>query len=144
MSQRRALDVIQVNKPCPADWNQMDGDDTRRFCAHCQKFVHNLSAMPTDQAERLVCENAGNLCVRFAREESSGRVVTLDYAPRVISRRRAILTILAIAGSCGFTAAWTAYKLLRKDPAPAATRMLVGDMVLPTPTRATGPAAPSE
>jgi hypothetical protein len=144
MSQRRTLDVIQVSEPCPADWNQMTGDDTRRFCAHCQKFVHNLSAMPSDQAERLVCENAGNLCVRFAREQATGRVVTLDYAPRVTSRRRAILTILAIAGSCGFTTAWTAYKLLKNDPAPAATNMFVGEMVLPTPTAPTNPGTPSE
>jgi hypothetical protein len=131
MSQRRPLDVIQVNKPCPADWNQMDGDDTRRFCEHCQKFVHNFSAMPTDQAERLVCENVGSLCVRFAREQTSGRVLTLDYAPRVTSRRRAILTILSIAASCGFTAAWGAYKLLRKDPPPPTPRMVMGDVCIP-------------
>jgi hypothetical protein len=53
MSQRRALDVIQVNKPCPADWNQMAGDDSRRFCTHCQKFVHNLSAMPSDSSVKM-------------------------------------------------------------------------------------------
>jgi hypothetical protein len=78
MSARRSLDVLEIKTPCPADWDAMTGDAQTRFCAHCQKHVHDLSQMPRDQAERLVCESAGNLCVRFARDEA-GQVITLDY-----------------------------------------------------------------
>src|SRR3954465_2557570 len=56
----------------------MAGDRRVRFCPQCKKNVYNLSAMPRDEAERLVCESAGNLCVRFYRD-AAGRVITLDY-----------------------------------------------------------------
>jgi hypothetical protein len=78
MNSRLSLEVIDVRTPCPADWEQMAGDERTRFCQGCQKHVHNLSAMMADEAERLVCQNAGRLCIRFERDVA-GRVVTLDY-----------------------------------------------------------------
>src|SRR5262245_61842697 len=106
MSSRRALDVIQVAQPCPAAWDEMEGDHRRRFCDRCQKHVHDVSAMPQDEAERLLCESAGSLCVRFARDAESGRVITLDYRPKpTTTRRRALLKIASIVGALGFTGA---------------------------------------
>lgn len=130
MSQRRALDVIEVKNPCTADWTQMSGDARRRFCSHCNKFVHNLSEMPSDEAEKLVCESGGNLCVRFARDAQSGKILTLDYAPvPKSSRRRAIATIASVIAAVACGGGWTAIKLLRK-PVPA--RMFVaGDISAP-------------
>jgi hypothetical protein len=99
MSNRHTLDVIDVRTPCPADWEEMAGDNTKRFCQHCRKHVHNLSAMPADEAERRVCESAGRLCVRFARDEA-GKVLTLDY--RATTRRRwtwRVWTLVALAGA---------------------------------------------
>src|SRR5262245_32535988 len=97
MSARRPLDVIQVANPCPADWEKMSGDEARRFCEHWGKRVRNLTALPADEAERLVCQRAGDLCVRFARDASTGAVLTLDYARRPqTSRRRAVLVIASI------------------------------------------------
>ena len=78
MNTRHSLDVIEVRTPCPANWDQMKGDGQTRFCQGCQKHVHNLSAMSSDEAERLVCRTAGRLCVRFERD-TAGHVVTLDY-----------------------------------------------------------------
>jgi len=126
MSQR-PLDVIEVKNPCPADWTQMTGDATRRFCSHCKKFVHNLSEMPADEAERLVCESGGNLCVRFSRDIETGRILTLDYAPRPkSSRRRAIATIASVVAAVACGGGWAAMKLLFK---PAPTQIMVaGDI----------------
>ena len=31
----------KISQPCIADWGKMRGDGKRRFCEHCQKFVHN-------------------------------------------------------------------------------------------------------
>ena len=88
MSQTRIpLEVLRIENPCPADWDQMVGDDRRRFCQGCQKHVHNLTAMPRAEAERLVCESAGRLCVRFARD-AAGAVVTVDYQNATDARRR--------------------------------------------------------
>ena len=136
MSARRPLDVIQVPSPCPADWEKMSGDEQRRFCAHCGKHVHNLTAMPADEAERLICERAGDLCVRFARDIATGAVITLDYARRPqTSRRRAILVIASILAAMGFSAAWIAHRLLR-EPDPVQMQILAG-AIAPLPRPAT-------
>jgi hypothetical protein len=73
------LEVLRIENPCPADWEQMTGTAQKRFCQGCQKHVHNLSAMTTDEAERLVCQSAGELCIRYAYT-ASGDVITVDYA----------------------------------------------------------------
>jgi hypothetical protein len=129
----RRLDVIQVPNPCTASWDRMRGDDTRRFCEQCRKFVHDLSAMPADAAERLVCESAGELCVRFARDVNTGRVITLDYAPvPKTSRRRAFVVITSILAATCTAATLGAYRLLRK-PAPPPPIFIAGAIALPPP-----------
>src|SRR5262245_29135528 len=140
MSARRLLlDVIEVRQPCPADWGQMKGDAKRRFCEHCHKFVHNLSEMPTNEAERLVCESAGELCVRFARDPMTNRILTLDYRPRPVpSRRRAFLTIASIVGAVIFSSTWIVCRIIGKPvpPPPAPTPPMsgiMGAMVAPLP-----------
>lgn len=73
-----SLDQIDIAEPCPASWNKMRGNSKVRFCSHCQKTVFDLSAMPTLEAERLVCESGGELCIRFSRT-ADGAIKTLDY-----------------------------------------------------------------
>jgi hypothetical protein len=109
----------------------MRGDAAKRFCSHCGKFVHNLSEMPADQAEQLVCTSAGNLCVRFARDAASGQVITLNYARKArYSRRRAIGTVASIIAAICAAGGWAAMKFLRK-PDPPAQMMIMGDLALP-------------
>ena len=55
---------LTVPNPCPADWNRMTGDNTRRFCHHCKKHVHNLAEMTSEQA-KAVFEQQSNPCVRI-------------------------------------------------------------------------------
>jgi hypothetical protein len=137
MSVRRALDVIEIRNPCPAAWEQMSGDVKRRFCTHCNKFVHNLSEMPTDEAEKLVCSGAGDLCVRFARDPQTNRILTLDYRPRPIpSRRRAMATLISIFAAISFSGTWAICKVLRKPlPVPPAPPIsyVAGGICAPTP-----------
>ena len=59
------IDQIRINNPCTADWDSMIGNDEVRFCEHCAKDVHNLSAMTRAEAERLVANSNGNLCIRY-------------------------------------------------------------------------------
>ena len=72
-----SLEVIDIARPCPADWDAMRGDDQVRFCKHCSLNVYNLSAMTRAQAERLVAEREGRLCIRMYRR-LDGTVVTAD------------------------------------------------------------------
>ncbi len=71
------LNNIQIASPCPADWNEMYGDDRKRFCGDCKLNVYNLSGMTKDEAESLVMNAEGRLCVRFYRR-ADGSVITQD------------------------------------------------------------------
>jgi hypothetical protein len=131
MSERRPLDVIQVNEPCHADWGTMIGDERSRFCEHCKKFVHDLGALSADEAERLICSAAGTMCVRFARDLKTNAVVTLDYAQRKdYSRKRAWFILAAIGTAVSSVAAWAGIRIL--TPAPPMP-MVQGVIVCPAP-----------
>ena len=83
-----SLDDIRIASPCKSDWNQMYGDERRRFCADCKLNVYNLSGMTRDEAERLVMNSEGRLCVRFFRRKD-GTILTQDCPVgwRAIKRR---------------------------------------------------------
>lgn len=107
MSKRAdVLRGIRIAKPCPASWAAMRGDDRVRFCEQCRLNVYNLSDMPRREAEKLVAEHEGRLCVRFYRR-TDGTVLT-DNCPiglraarrqlrRVISGYAALLAMLVTA-----------------------------------------------
>lgn len=71
------LNQVQVASPCTARWEDMTGDDRKRFCQHCQKHVFNLSAMTQSEAETFVRETEGKFCGRFHRRRD-GRILTSD------------------------------------------------------------------
>lgn len=73
------LDEIRIAAPCDADWDKMIGDDRARFCALCKKNVYDLSVLSRTQAEALIREKEGNLCVQFYRR-ADGTVLT-DNCP---------------------------------------------------------------
>jgi hypothetical protein len=146
-SNRTSLDVIQVARPCPANWDAMQGNASRRFCQHCNKHVHNLSAMTRDEAQDLICSSVGELCARYARDEA-GAVVTLDY--RRVPRHKGwkfwtgVGLLIALAG--GITEA-----VFLKNPfAPPPPPMVMGDiMVAPVqgkiaPASCTAPPTPGD
>lgn len=148
---RLPLDVIQVNERCHASWDAMGGDDRVRFCEGCRKHVHNLSALTRTEAERLVCEAAGSLCVRFARGED-GVVQTLDYQPP--PRRRRGWRFWTAVGTCAaaLVGAVNGYVLARgRTPPPvllgkpAAPIMMGGACAPPAPPPVQGmvPAGPA-
>lgn len=59
---------LHIEEPCHQDWEQMRGDERRRFCAQCDKHVHNLSAMTKAQAQALL-ERDPELCVIYQYDE---------------------------------------------------------------------------
>src|SRR5438876_8815806 len=71
-----------IKQQCSADWDTMRGDDKRRFCEHCQKFVHNVSAMSRE--ERQTFADPANLreCV-FYSQRSDGEVADLSFLVRL-------------------------------------------------------------
>lgn len=70
---------LKVARPCPVSWEAMPGTSRVRFCAVCRKCVYNLSELKAEEAEALVLEKEGQLCVRFY-ERDDGTVMTSDCA----------------------------------------------------------------
>jgi len=79
ISEVKFLDSIQVAAPCSVAWEGMEGDDRKRFCDQCHKNVYDLSGMSRKQAEALVRESEGKLCVTFYRR-ADGTILT-DNCP---------------------------------------------------------------
>ena len=71
------LNNIKIASPCSANWDAMLGDDRKRFCSECKLNVYNLSGMSKSEAENLLIESEGRVCVRFYRR-SDGSVLTQD------------------------------------------------------------------
>jgi hypothetical protein len=71
------LDNIKIASPCQADWDEMYGDNRKRFCGDCKLNVYNLSGMTRDDAEALIMNAEGRLCVRFYKR-ADGSVITRD------------------------------------------------------------------
>jgi hypothetical protein len=127
------LEVLRVREPCSADWDSMQGAGAVRFCGHCQKNVYNLSAMPREEAERIVCEKAGNLCARFATD-AAGAVITLDY--QAAKRRRRGWPFWSVLGVFSVMASVTVQAFFRQVSSGTAPTM---GMVCPV-TRPVTPA----
>src|SRR5882724_6349434 len=81
------LDNLRVATPCTADWNRMTGDDRTRHCGDCRKNVYNLSGMTREDAEALLIENNGDLCVRYFQRHD-GTILLADCTVGVMRRRR--------------------------------------------------------
>jgi hypothetical protein len=71
------LNNIKIASPCSANWETMVGDDKKRFCGDCKLNVYNLSGMSRTEAENLMIETEGRLCVRFYRRHD-GTILTED------------------------------------------------------------------
>jgi hypothetical protein len=135
MSRNAPLDVIQVREPCHESWEAMTGDDKTRFCAGCQRHVHNLSAMLREEAERLVCESAGRLCVRY-EAGAGGAPVTLEY--QKTGRIRGGWRLWTAVGALGACVAGVVQAMVREKPpvpvaAPVLGKMLMGDIAVRPP-----------
>ena len=107
MANKSFLDSIQSPLPCSKDWNEMNGDDQKRFCQSCAKNVYNLSSMTRQEARKFVAQNAGKVCVRYVRLPN-GKVLTADTKLYKITRRAsqiaagvfsATLTLSAVANA---------------------------------------------
>ena len=71
------LNNVKIASPCSQDWNAMIGTDRKRFCGDCKLNVYNLSDMTKKDAENLLANAEGRLCVRFYRR-ADGTVLTKD------------------------------------------------------------------
>ena len=154
------LDKVQIASPCGESWADMTGDDKARYCGKCEKHVYNLSAMTREEAELVMLEKEGNLCVRLYRRKD-GTVITAD-CPVGVRRKRlrlvGVLTVSAAAVAAGVSAALLSQSHCSTAvqgammPMPSETaepmpvepveRVEMGDIAEPAPTAKTAPKPP--
>jgi len=150
------LNNIKVASPCPADWNEMYGDDRKRFCGDCKLNVYNLSGMTRDEAERLVTNAEGRLCVRYY-QRADGSIITADcpvgwakvkqrtkvYATAAFSLVMALLTgvfFVSLFSKQKETIGTLRVPFTTPTPPPEHTmgvmapKYIQGNMAIPTPT----------
>jgi hypothetical protein len=80
----------------------MEGGDRVRFCKECRLNVYNLSEMSRQEAEWLVRNREGRLCVRFFRRRD-GTLLTRDCPVGFRARVRRYLAMAAAAVAAGIS-----------------------------------------
>lgn len=133
------LDRIEVAKPCPANWDEMKGNDQVRHCSLCRLNVYNLSDMSREEAARLVQNTEGRLCVRFYRRDD-GTVLTKDCPKGLKAFRQRALKRLALVGAfvlsavgCGRIGDQLKEDFLGSRGSATTGKVTVGAIAMPTP-----------
>jgi hypothetical protein len=107
MAAPRRLDFVTIHRPCPASWEAMEPVPGGRHCTLCERRVHDLSALTRSEAEALLGDRSGGLCVRIVRD-ADGRVVTRRAGESrppagALARlgRRLLGAVSLLAAACG-------------------------------------------
>lgn len=118
------LDHVTIAAPCNVGWENMVGNERVRFCGQCSLNVYNLSAMSKSEAEQLVSQTEGRLCVRYYRR-TDGTILTKNcpVGLRALKRRLSRIASASISATLSFFAGILAATGLRQQPPiPVATQ----------------------
>ena len=143
MSKRTSpLDHVSVAAPCNVGWDNMIGTEQVRFCGQCNLNVYNLSGMTKRDAEHLIAQAEGRLCIRYYRR-ADGTILTKNcpVGLRALKRRVSRIAQASITAVLSFLAGLLAVTGLRElDAFPVATQsvMMKVDERLPEEQHTTG------
>jgi hypothetical protein len=126
------LDNIRVASPCSSDWNQMIGDERVRFCRECSLNVYNLSGMTRSEAESIIANAEGRLCVRYYRRRD-GTILTKNcpVGLRAIKRRISRTASAMLSAVLGFFVGLGVYAGSTYNDEPSAYIDTVGVVAVP-------------
>jgi hypothetical protein len=114
---------VEIESPCPEDWNAMRGDEARRFCAGCGCHVHNLAQIPASEAEQLLTQ-PDRVCARITVDPKKGILTRDGWIPRLLA-----------AGALAATAAGCAPTVTTGDPSISS----IGQTIASAPTKKSTP-----
>ena len=134
------LDNLRVAAPCSASWDAMAGDDRVRACGDCNKNVYNLSDMMRDEAEALIREKEGKLCVRYF-QRADGTILLKDCTIGIAKKRR---RKLVAAGAAVLLAGGAGALLYRSHVKANEPQPLMGLVALPEVSTQGAPTAAHE
>ena len=124
------LDNVRVAAPCPANWDSMYGNERVRFCGECQLNVYNLSAMSKAEAEQLIGQAEGRLCVRYYRRRD-GSIITQNcpVGLRALKRRLSRVATAIATSVLSFVSGVVGYRIT--NPHYITGVMVRGDVYQP-------------
>jgi len=101
--------VPAIEKPCPVKWESMVGDEKRRYCAHCQLHVHNLSAMTANERNEVLAPSPERKCISYLHRADANvpegkaqlRLQSLSWLPRWLAA--IIALFITSCDECGRT-----------------------------------------
>jgi hypothetical protein len=114
------LDNIRIASPCSANWDEMFGDDRKRFCGECKLNVYNLSNMNRRDAENLIINSEGRLCVQFFRR-ADGTILT-ENCPvgwQAVKKRVSRLATAAFSMVAGLLSGVVAFNCFQERREPS-------------------------
>ncbi len=131
------LKHVRVAAPCPANWERMTGDNKIRFCDQCNLNVYNLSGMTRREAETLIANKEGRLCVRFYRR-ADGTILTgsCPVGLRAIKRRVSCIANAALSAAVGFLSGFGFNLILASDRNPSSPYQTIGTIAVHQESRA--------
>lgn len=129
------LDNIRVASPCNADWDEMFGDERKRHCGACAKNVYNLSNLTRLEAENLLINSEGRLCVRYFRR-ADGTVLTQDCPVgwHAVKKRVSRVATAAVSMVVAIFTGIFAFDIKQRVSMPDATDIRVGNDLTPIVT----------
>ena len=126
---------IHIRTPCPKRWDELQGDERKRFCSECSLHVHNSSALTRREAEDLVARAEGRVCMRIECD-SDGAPVFRDSALARVGRW-ALTAGATLLAACQRESVGS---VARAEPVEPPSRMgkvaapvEMGDVAAPTP-----------
>lgn len=137
------LENVRVAAPCSADWDNMFGNERVRLCEQCQLNVYNLSEMSKTEAERLIGQAEGRVCVRYYRRRD-GSIITQNcpIGLRAIKRRLSRVATAAVSSVLSFMAGVGFYRIADNGflvRPHVMGEMVTVDVIRPLPPKAQGP-----
>ena len=125
--------ALKLTKPCAKKWEDLVGNEEKRWCNACEKHVYNLEELEPEDLVRLIEKTEGHFCGRLYRRPKELTVMTgpCPVGERAARQRvvgRAVLSVAALAGAAGGAAAASrtgaepqptaSFELRVADPAP--------------------------
>lgn len=112
------LDRLTIKTPCPMDFDQMEGDERKRFCSRCQRHVYNIMEMSRHEVIDLIGHSGRRVCARLHRRPD-GTLVARQCPPTGQSARTgrfqfsiaALITILTASAAVFASIPWVGKKL---------------------------------
>jgi hypothetical protein len=95
-------------------WENLQGDEKRRYCEHCRLHVHNLSAMTPQEKRAVVSSDQGHTCITYSVQPETMMVHPRAWLGMSTSRAMYWVAAMVVAASSLFVAGCTPRRTMGK------------------------------